>query len=448
MIERPGPILRFIFNRYFRSIEFPAAGAEKIRAAAEKGTVVYVWTSASYVDYLYFTFALLRHGLPLAKMANGVSTVLLQPLGRVLGRLWHALFGRPAAPDRADWMAERVAAGQSALVFLRRPQTALGWSPRGFRGPYVEALITRQKTTARPIVFVPLTLLWGSPAVRSGARRGFIDWVFGDREAPGFVRSMWTFFNHFSDSQVLVGEPLWLPEFLAAEGSAELPLDVAARRLRWTLGGRLEAEVRVVRGPQLKSARRIRTEVLRGRRLVEVAKECGQRRKDLGQGDRAARRQDAQRDRRRPQAVGVRPVGAALALGVAADLRRAGGRSGRARSRAVGGAAGAAHLGAVAQEPRRLPGSVVFVRGQRSGAAAHRRRRQSVVLAHGLVLPALVRVLFAALVSRRQALRRRLPRLYPALLREGISVVEFFYRGQGGRTHPASCSAPSSASWA
>ncbi len=62
-----------------------------------------------------------------------------------------------------------------------------------------------------------------------------------------------------------------MPEFLAAH--AELPLDIAARRLRWTLGGRLEAEVRVVRGPQLKSARRNRTEVLRGRRLVGVAKE-------------------------------------------------------------------------------------------------------------------------------------------------------------------------------
>ena len=119
---------------------------------------------------------------------------------------------------------------------------------------------------------MPLTLVWGSPAVRAArSRRGIVDLIFGEREAPGRVRAMYTFFSDYKDSQVLVGEPLELPKFLAEEEGASD--DVLARRLRWQLGGRIESEVRVVLGPPRKTVQRIQEEVLRSRRLVAEAKE-------------------------------------------------------------------------------------------------------------------------------------------------------------------------------
>jgi glycerol-3-phosphate O-acyltransferase len=271
MIERPGPVLRWFFGRFFRFIPFPEAAEARLRAAAERGTVVYVCRNLSYIDYLYFTFAFLSRGLPLARFANGVQTLFLQPLGRLVAALW-----RRRREDPVAELANVVREGGSALLFLRRPKTLLGWEAAGFRGAYVEELIQIQRAgPRRPIVFVPLTILWGSPAVRAkGRRRSLVDLVFGEHEAPGRLRQLWMFFTHFTDSQVLVGEPLDLEQFLVEEEPG-LTLEVAARRLRWQLGGRLESEVRVVLGPARKGAERIQEEVLKSRRLVAEAQQIG-----------------------------------------------------------------------------------------------------------------------------------------------------------------------------
>ena len=273
MIERPGPVLRWFFGRFFREIAFPEEGAEKIRRAAERGTVVYVCKTLSYIDYLYFSYAFLKYGLPLSRFANGVKTLLMQPIGRILGgalRLW-----RDRRSSSVADMAEVVRQGESALLFLKRPHTLFGWEPAQFRGAYVEELIRVQRErgpSGRPIIFVPLTLVWGSPAVRAArTRRGIVDLIFGEREAPGRVRAMYTFFTNYKESQVLVAEPLELPRFLAEEEQSSD--EILARRLRWQLGGRLESELRVVLGPPRKTVQRIREEVLRSRRLVAEAKQ-------------------------------------------------------------------------------------------------------------------------------------------------------------------------------
>lgn len=273
MIERPGPVLRWFFGRFFREIAFPQAGVEKIARAAERGTVVYVCKTLSYIDYLYFSYAFLKYALPLSRFANGVKTLMMQPVGRILGgalRLWRERRTSPVAE-----LSHVVRQGDSALLFLKRPHTLFGWEPAQFRGAYVEELIRIQRERGgggRPIIFVPLTLVWGSPPVRAArSRRGLVDLIFGEREAPGRLRAMYTFFADYKESQVLVGEPLELPAFLAEEEGASD--DVLARRLRWQLGGRIESELRVVLGPPRKTVRRIQEEVLRSRRLVAEAKE-------------------------------------------------------------------------------------------------------------------------------------------------------------------------------
>src|SRR5262249_51918434 len=91
MIDRPGRILRWFYRRFFSPIAFPAELQAQIANAAERATIVYVCRTLSYIDYLYFSYALLTHGLPLSRFANGVRTLLMQPLRRVIRdafRLW------------------------------------------------------------------------------------------------------------------------------------------------------------------------------------------------------------------------------------------------------------------------------------------------------------------------------------------------------------------------
>src|SRR5690242_5268141 len=89
MIERPGPFLRWFCRQFFGPIEFPPAGVERIRGAAARGTVVYVCRTLSYIDYLYFSFAFLRHGLPLSRFANGIRTIFWHPIWKMLAGALH-----------------------------------------------------------------------------------------------------------------------------------------------------------------------------------------------------------------------------------------------------------------------------------------------------------------------------------------------------------------------
>ena len=63
------------------------------------------------------------------------------------------------------------------------------------------------------------------------------------------------------------------------------------------------------------------------------------------------------------------------------------GRRGRAGPSAAGGQGGAAALPSDPPQPHRLPGDLRPLRGARHGPAAHRRRHQPLLLAHGLALP-------------------------------------------------------------
>ena len=284
MIERPGPVLRWFHRRFFREIAFPQELSDKISAAAQRGTVVYVCRTLSYIDYMYFGYALLLHGLPLSRFANGVKTLLMQPFSRVwdgIVRLWR----ERRVEEGVEKLSQGISRGDAALLFLRRPRTwlgkvagAAGGTP-GFRGEYVQELIRIQRrrlehggADERPILFVPLQLLWGLPAVRAAkAKKGIIDRVFGEREAPGRLRALWTFFLNYKESQVLGAEPIDLSQVVKeSEGLSD---EAIARRLRWTLTGRIESEIRVVLGPTRKGSARICEEVLRTRKLVAAAQE-------------------------------------------------------------------------------------------------------------------------------------------------------------------------------
>jgi glycerol-3-phosphate O-acyltransferase len=279
MIERPGPVLRWLVSRFFNEIAFPDELAAQLRAAAARGQLVYVFRTLSYLDYLYFAFAFLRLGLPLARFANGLTTILFATVGQI--RRGIVALVRSRRDDPVADMRRVVERGESAALFLRRPQTLLGLGrePRGFRGAYVEELIALQRARppgVRPLILVPLVLLWGSPAVRAAkTRRGLLDLVFGGSEDPGRLRALWQFFVNYRDSQVLGGKPIDLGAFLemerAANGGEEPSADVLARRLRWMLAGAIESEVRVVLGPPRKGSRRIREEVLRARKVVSEA---------------------------------------------------------------------------------------------------------------------------------------------------------------------------------
>ena len=412
MIERPGPVLRWFFGRFFREIAFPAEGAEKIRRAAERGTVVYVCKTLSYIDYLYFSYAFLKYALPLSRFANGVKTLLMQPVGRILAgalRLWRERRTAPAAE-----LARVVRQGESALLFLKRPHTLFGWEPAQFRGPYVEELIGIQRergSAGRPIIFVPLTLVWGSPAVRAArSRRGIVDLDLRRARGAGARARHVHLLRRLQGLAGAGRGAARAAEVPGAGGGRDQRRDpgpAAALAARWAdrVGGARRARAAAQDG----------TSHPGGGAAQPAARRRGQGDRARGEAfagaDREARAHRAARDRRRSQAVDVRLRAADHVVGVPQDLRRHRRRRRRAGEGAGGGAQGAAGDRALAQEPHRLSGPVLRVPGERPGAAAGGGRRQPQLLAARVLLSPRRRLLLAAHVQRRSALWRRVSRL-------------------------------------
>ena len=281
MVDRPGAALRWLYSRFFASIRFEEGDVARIREAAIRGPVVYVLSSVSYLEFLYFNYALKKHNLPLARFANGgVRTLLLWPFFVALGlfvKLWRFARGAKLESEEAAMM-RKLEAGESVLLFLRASRHIVSDRARTLRvrGAFTEELISLQRR--RPDVrvqFVPMALLWGTPAVRPG-HNAALDTLFGEREAPGRIRAFVQFVRHFRSSRVKVAEPFDLPGFLDRFRSRSD--DGLARTLRFELSGRIESEKRVILGPPSKSSRRIRTEVLRSRLLQSTIDELASRR--------------------------------------------------------------------------------------------------------------------------------------------------------------------------
>jgi glycerol-3-phosphate O-acyltransferase len=272
MIDRPGWVLRRLIWPIFAPIAFGADVIARLRQAAERGPVVYVLRSVSYVDFAYFNYAFLRFGLPLVRFVNGLWTWLFATLPAVA----RALMSRGRGETPEEWLRRALAQGEASMLFLRQPLWIARSSGAEFRGRLVETLIAEQRAhPERRVQLAPLMLAWGRSMARPGGPKpSFLDRLFGAQEAPGWLRSLLQFLYHRGSALVKAAETIDLQTFL--EQNAGVRDDVLARRLRFELSGRIERERRVLMGPPRKSGPRMCQELLRSRELrAVVAAEAG-----------------------------------------------------------------------------------------------------------------------------------------------------------------------------
>jgi glycerol-3-phosphate O-acyltransferase len=265
MVPKLGWMLRILGRLFFSKVAFDDASAEIVRRASRRGTVVYVMRDRSYIDYLFFNWAYVSRGLPLALFAGGLGSIILHPL-RMLGRL---LLGR--GRSSAAGLTETIDNGDSALLFLRKPQTLTVRDPE-FRRNYILELIRLQRGRERPILLVPQLLLWSRAPERY--KKSLIDVFFGEPDAPGRLRGIWLFLRNHRRAFAKVAEPLDLKEFLERfPGESE---EVLVKKVRWVILNYLSRERQVVLGPIMKSPKRICEEVLRQKALRDVIGEVAQ----------------------------------------------------------------------------------------------------------------------------------------------------------------------------
>ena len=281
-----GPFARWLLSRMFRSISFPDEAREALRSVSLRGTPVYVLRSSSLLHLLFFNWSFWRLGVPIARAATGLGYRIFALFAR-----WYlggAQVRPPAgAQDKsAAQVIEAVRQGEAALVFLRMPKT-LPSAVAELADPFPGLTELQREQRARRIQLVPVTLIWRRRPKK--LRGGVRDFLFGDPDEPGALRSFLAFVLHRKQAMLKVGAPIDLGAVVAEQPQAD-PGHIA-RQVRGALYQHLAREARVITGPPLKSPQRVVDQTLNDlqlrRTLAELARERGRADDSL---DREARK--------------------------------------------------------------------------------------------------------------------------------------------------------------
>jgi glycerol-3-phosphate O-acyltransferase len=262
MPRKLGPLLTLLAGRRLDHIGVSVDDVERVRALAARGVVVWVHRARNPVDHLALSRVVAREGLPTAAFVGGLNVLALQTLPVAISRLRRGL----ASARREEALLERcVRAGFSAELFLRRPLHLLSPSST-LRARFVETLVRVQRETERPIFLVPVFL-----ALRQ--RPGHfeptaIDALLGSVEEPGLLRAIGRLIAAGDSARVEMSEAVDLQAFV--RDRKDVADDVVAKKVRWTVLHHLARVERVAHGPPLKSATRLRDDVIKDTRLQET----------------------------------------------------------------------------------------------------------------------------------------------------------------------------------
>lgn len=264
MVGRPGRVLEWMGRVLFRHVKFDETSLATLRAANERGTAVYVLYVRSLLDYLYFSYAFVRFGLPLVYFAEGLDMRWVLPR-EGLAALWRRLFGRRVRLSDAEALRIGVTNGRPCLLSLKRPRTLIQWGAET-QATLLGDVIEAQRVADRPVILVPLQVVWHQ--VPETYRKSIADVILGDPQAPGRLRKLLSFAWNRSRANVRVGHPVDLPEFLAGQRDAPDDATVVAR-LKFALINEFLLESKAILGPVIKGARRIVDEILRTPPFIE-----------------------------------------------------------------------------------------------------------------------------------------------------------------------------------
>jgi glycerol-3-phosphate O-acyltransferase len=254
--SRPTSPPTSIFDRWFTPVNVPHEAEHDLAELARRGSIVFVMRAAGVLNFLYLAWLLRRFGLPPLRAALGL-TGFMPWLLRVRSS--------SAALEEA---AQR---GESSVVFLTR---ARGSDP-------FPLLVALQRRLPRPILLVPALLVWTRRPQKLKPTLGEL--LFGTPDMPSrFANAVGFLLNH-RRAVLRVGRESDLAAFVGEQ--PQEPDALLGRKVRGALHFHLAHQVSAVVGPPLKTAARIREQVLRDKSLraaiERLARETGRPLSDL-----------------------------------------------------------------------------------------------------------------------------------------------------------------------
>jgi glycerol-3-phosphate O-acyltransferase len=230
---RVGPL-----DRWFRPVHVPHEAPRELADLARRGSVVFVMRTAGVLNFLYLAWLLRALGLPPLRAALG--------LAGIVPRLLRVRASQAALEDA-------IARGQSALVFLG-----------GASGPDPFPLLAAlQRRLERPILLVPALLVWARRPQK--LKPTLAEILFGTPDAPSRLLNALAFVLNHRRAVLRVGRASDVAAFV--RDRPHEPEAVLGRKLRGAVHLHLARDLRAVVGPPLKTAARVRDQVLRDKGL-------------------------------------------------------------------------------------------------------------------------------------------------------------------------------------
>lgn len=248
---------RGFFRRLFGSAKFSEKTIAQLDELHQQGPLVHVVRGHSTWVALYFNHAFLEAHLPLPDVVTGVRWLWpWQPVQRALQLLRQWLTPPHISPSATDQqLALQIQAGHSAYLAMPVSRTGATEHLTSF-----EALVAAQRAAPeRPIFVIPHILTDGWQAGRAGGT--LVDKVLGSRRNQGTLRHLASLFSTFRRATLRTGDPIDLRALLQAHPQLDdLRL---ARTLSHALNRSMDAEQRVLAGPELPPFERTARHVLR-----------------------------------------------------------------------------------------------------------------------------------------------------------------------------------------
>ncbi len=269
----PPAALQALYRRFFDHIQVDEDWADQVRSLSERGTVLYVLRNLNWLDFLALDHLTKQNNLPPIRYVNDLGLWVLNPaMQSGPGRLIRRLLPQNRA-NVEDELTDAIDHGGSAALFLKRPPSVLDVAAgaTGGRGmkegdTLVQALLSIQRKSDKPLILLPLVFVWSKGPDKMGLRP--MDLLLGPRHWPTPARALGQFAFNFKHVALRTAEPLEISELLDANPG--LSDDVLVRRLTYAVLRRLERERRAVVGPAEKASDRVRSEIVRSPRLREV----------------------------------------------------------------------------------------------------------------------------------------------------------------------------------
>jgi glycerol-3-phosphate O-acyltransferase len=252
--SRPGLLLRYTLDPFFRRVTVPPRYLEKLRDLAGQGAVVYALKYRSHLDFLFFNRRYQKLGVIAPEVAFDLNLWMWQPLSHLVQIISAAInyFTRRRSwpkPFQDGYFYKTIQEKRGSLLFL---VDQVGFRQRFLkpREDPIRHLLEIQEQVDFPIFLVAQMIMYEKAPYREN--KGLWQLFFGDSENPGRLRKLGLCLLKARSAVVEVVEPVNLQEALAA-AAPDVRLRDLAQEIRRDLIHRLDVQRRVITGPVMMS---------------------------------------------------------------------------------------------------------------------------------------------------------------------------------------------------